>query len=559
MIYTSRFACLCFFLVFWLNLLSSQNITPNLKNDLDAILENAYAADGPGVAVLVAHQDHIIYQGARGMADLEMNVALRTDHIFRIGSVTKQFTAAAILRLAEQGKLDVQDDITRFIPDYPSKGKHITIEQLLTHTSGIRSYTEMPEWDKMTHRKDFTAAELVDFFKDQPLDFEPGTKWKYNNSGYVLLGFIIEKITGKAYGDYIEEQFFKPLNMKDSRYDQTSDILKNRARGYARSDDDNHYLNAPYLSMTQPYAAGSLLSTVQDLMIWTRALHSGKVLKSSTLNKAFTPHILPDGVNTYYGYGLVIGNMYGSPTVEHSGGIHGFVSNLVYLPQEEICIVLLSNCDCQPLGDLTEKIAAKVMGIKWPPDPVTVAAADLEVYTGVYKDDKNEERILTLENGSLFSKRRGSAKIKLQPYQKDRFFIDDSPVRITFTRAADNNAMVTGLLFSDRKSDQKKWIKVSNVIPQAPTAINLTTQQIQPLLGEYQLLPGLNITITNEGQRIFCQPSGQDRMEILATTPLRFMIKDDDAELEFSGDKDGSIHKLTLFQDGRQIPGLKIK
>ncbi len=558
MIRTHLPALLYFVLIFGLNNVRSQTGLPNLKSDIDGFLEVAYAIDGPGVSVLVAQKDQIIYQNARGLADVELNVPLRSDHIFRIGSVSKQFTSAAILRLVEQGKLNLQDDITRFIPDYPTHGKHITIEHLLTHTSGIKSYTGMQEWDPVTHRKDFTPSELVDFFKNQPPDFDPGTEWKYNNSGYVLLGFILEKVTGKSYGDYIEEEFFKPLGMKNSRYDMTSAIIKNRAKGYGEQEDGN-VVNAPYVSMTQPYAAGSLLSTTADLLTWTRALHSLKVLNQNTFSKATQPYILPNGINTFYGYGLVLGNLYGNPTVEHSGGIHGFVSNLVYLPQQEISIILLSNCDSKSLGELTEKIAAVALGVQRIPEVVPVSPTDLEAFVGVYLNEKKEERYVTVENGVLHSKRKGSAKIPLLPCGPDRFFFENSSTRITFTRSGEKNNAISGALVSDRKSDRNVWVKTADTVPETPIAITLSVHQIQPLLGEYQLLPGFSIVITNEDQRLFCQPTGQERIEIFALSPSRFFMKDEDAELEFTVEANGVINKMTLYQDGQKVPGLRVK
>lgn len=216
--------------------LSRPTFAQNLPAPLDQLLQAQYKPNGSGATVLVAQKGQIIYHKAFGMANLELDVSMKTDHVFRIGSVTKQFTAAAILQLAEQGKLSLQDELIKFVPDYPTQGKRITVEHLLNHTSGIKSYTGMAEWNAAVQRKDFTPSELVDYFKNQPMDFEPGAQWKYNNSGYILLGFIIEKVSGQPYSQYVTEHFFKPLGMHNSYYGDVAPIIPNRATGYSQAE-----------------------------------------------------------------------------------------------------------------------------------------------------------------------------------------------------------------------------------------------------------------------------------------------------------------------------------
>ena len=260
-----------------------------LTAEFDKLLSEQFKTNETGCAALVARNGQIIYKKAFGMANLELNIPMQADNIFRIGSITKQFTSVAILQLMEQGKLSLQDDITKFIPDYPTHGHHITIEHLLTHTSGIQSYTGMKDFGEIM-RKDMKPEELVAHFKNQPMEFAPGTKWNYNNSGYFLLGYIIEKITGKTYPQYVEEVFFKPLGMANSYYGSDSKIIKNRASAYEKGKDG--FQNAEPLSMTLPYSAGSIQSTVEDLFKWHQAVHAYKLVKKETLDKAFTKYKL---------------------------------------------------------------------------------------------------------------------------------------------------------------------------------------------------------------------------------------------------------------------------
>ena len=311
--------------------------TKQLTAEFDKMLSEKFKPGETGCAALVAKNGQIIYKKAFGMANLELNVAMQPDMVFRIGSITKQFTAVAILQLMEQGKLSLQDDITKFIPDYPTQAYTITIEHLLTHTSGIKSYTSTADYLKSA-RTDLKPEELIALFRNQPMEFAPGTKWNYNNSGFFLLGYIIEKVSGKTYAEYIQDNFFTPLGMTGSCYGSDTKIIKNRAYGYQPGKDGVE--NAEYLSMLLPYAAGSIQSTVEDLFKWNQAVHSYKLVKKETLDKAFTEYKLTNGKGTSYGYGWALSQIQGSPTIEHGGGINGYLTSGIYLPQEDVFVAL---------------------------------------------------------------------------------------------------------------------------------------------------------------------------------------------------------------------------
>ncbi|HYC28675.1 MAG TPA: serine hydrolase domain-containing protein, partial [Chitinophagaceae bacterium] len=288
--------------------------------EFDKMLTAQFKSTDPGATVLVARNGQVVYKKAFGMANMELSVPMQVDNVFRIGSVTKQFTAIAILQLMEQGKLNLQDEITKFIPDYPTQGSKITIEHLLTHTSGIRNFTSIPDTVQRS-KIDFTPKEMVDYFKDQPMRFAPGTRWEYSNSGYFLLGYIIEKITGKTYAQYLEENIFKPLNMTNSLYFSETKIIKKRTDGY--SQNGKEFENASYLSMTQPFAAGSIMSTVEDLFKWQQGVQQYKLVKKETLDKAWTRYQLNDGSKTNYGYGWRMGYIQGSASIWHGGLVNG--------------------------------------------------------------------------------------------------------------------------------------------------------------------------------------------------------------------------------------------
>ena len=281
---TKQLLVLAFGLLF--NLMNAQSVMDEqLVTYFDKILSEQFRTDEPGATVLVSRKGQVIYKKAFGMANLELEVPMQVDNVFWIASIGKEFTAVAILQLMEHGKLSLQDEITKYIPDYPTQGNKITIEHLLTHTSGIQNFSGMEDPEKKLVG-DCTPNEVIDFFKDLPMRFVPGTKWEYSNSGYILLGYIIEVITGKSYAEYLDENFFKPLGMTNSLFASNKKIIRNRVGAY--SIGENGYENSRPLNMTYIYSAGAIQSTVADFYKWHRAVHSYTLVKKENLDKAFT-------------------------------------------------------------------------------------------------------------------------------------------------------------------------------------------------------------------------------------------------------------------------------
>ena len=334
-------------------ILSFQLSAQNFNSEADRVMSEIFEENGSGGVALVVKEGKILYRKAFGMADMELGVKMTPENILRIGSITKQFTASAILKLMEENKLDLKDDITKYIKDYPTQGHVITIEHLLTHTSGIKDITSMKTWTVDLMKKHFTPKEKIDFFKNEPMDFRPGEKYKYSNSGYILLGYIIETVSGKKYSEYIEDNLFKPLGMTNSFYGSASNIIPNRAKGYQKQDE--YYKNANYLDMSNPYAAGSLLSTVDDLYTWNQALFNYKVLSKSTLDKAHSPYKLKNGTFTGYGYGWNL-KMKGTKVISHGGSVSGYLTFSLYLPQKDIFVAVFSNCTCKRPRNIAVKL-----------------------------------------------------------------------------------------------------------------------------------------------------------------------------------------------------------
>jgi CubicO group peptidase (beta-lactamase class C family) len=329
----------------------------SLTSKIDSLLEVKYQPDMPGAVFLVSKKGIVIYRKAFGQANIELNVPMNPENVFQIGSMTKQFTAIAILMLLEQGKLKLDDEITKFIPNYPTNGNKITIHHLLTHTSGIKSFTRMKSIRNIA-KEELTPVELIDFFKDEPMDFNPGEQFKYNNSGYVILGYIIELLSGKTFSEYIEQNIFQRLEMHSSRFASHSNIIKNRASGYHYKKG---YINNTYISFSIPFAAGSLMSTVDDMFKWQKAITNNILISDSTKKKAFTNYCLNNGENINYGYGWHLKRINGVQSIEHGGDIFGFKSMGVYVPVKDIYIIGLSNCDCNSPTEVTRKIALLTM------------------------------------------------------------------------------------------------------------------------------------------------------------------------------------------------------
>lgn len=329
---------------------------------LDKLI-SAYAEYGKfNGSVLVAEKGKVIYKKGFGLADMEWNIPNQPDTKHRLGSITKQFTAMLIMQLVERGKLKLDSPISAYLPDYPKKnGDVITIHHLLTHSSGIPNMTSFPGFIKNISRNSYSPLQLVNLFADSTLQFEPGKKYAYSNSGYILLGYIIEKVTGKSYEQVLQENIFIPLCMNNTGYEHPGPLVKNRANGYEKNG--RSYVNANFIDMSVPYAAGALYSTVEDLYLWDQALYGNQLLRKENMDLLFTKHI-PSGGSYYYGYGWGIGEIPLGNTAEriatigHGGGIDGFNTQITRIPSDKSFIVLLNNTGGAPLNEMTNAIAA---------------------------------------------------------------------------------------------------------------------------------------------------------------------------------------------------------
>ncbi len=387
-------------------------------------------------SILIAKEGRIPLSKGYGMADLEHDVPNTPQTIFRLGSVTKQFTSMAIMQLQEKRLLNVDDPIAKYLPTYPN-GEEITIHHLLTHTSGIPNFTSFPDYEK-TMMLPSPVEKTIQRFKDKPLEFTPGEKFKYSNSGYILLGYIIEKVSGQFYEEFLKENIFQPLNMMNTGYDHHHTLLKHRASGYSTAGGE--LTNAAYIDMSIPHAAGALYSTVEDLYLWDRALYTEKLVKKSTLDRMFTPFVEAEfgAIKAHYAYGWSRLSLFNREVIAHGGGINGFRTNIARYVDDDVCIVVLSNIETAPVEKISMDLAAIVFGEEYEVPKERVAAeVDPKVYdayVGQYELTPDLIATVTKENNRLFAQATGQPKFELYPESETKFFAKVADIQVTFVK-----------------------------------------------------------------------------------------------------------------------------
>ena len=391
---------------------------------IQALVEEQVAL-GPiaGMSVAVEHHGELILADGYGYADLEHMVAVNPETVFRIGSVTKQFTSLAILQLVEEGKVGLQDPITTYLPDYPTQGHTVTVHHLLTHTSGIKSYTALEEYTTF-HRLDLTHEELLAKFANEPFDFAPGERFSYSNSGYYLLGMIIEKVSGESYEDYVEKHIFGPLGMTGSMYCDPVSIVPHRARAYEVGAQG--LVNSEPISLLPPGAAGALCSTPLDLLKWQHALDTDRLISAESRETMLTEGKLNDGSGTTYAYALTHGELDGHRTVSHGGGIAGFAAAFDTYPDDELVVVVLSNTGSANSGGIATNIARLVFGIPLPTaEDLPLPDGWAELYPGTYELMGREITISAEDDALRIGGPLGTSRLM---HQGDGIFVLESNI-----------------------------------------------------------------------------------------------------------------------------------
>lgn len=555
-------------------------IAQQKAEQIDALLNQYVANRQFNGTVLVAEKGQVIFKKGYGMANMEWNLPNTPDVKFRLGSITKQFTSMLIMQLVEAGKLKLDGKITDYLPDYPkATGDLVTIHHLLTHTSGIPSYTNFPDFFAKMSRDPSTPTEFIKKFSELPLEFEPGTRFAYNNSGYFLLGAIIEKITGKSYADVLQEKILTPLNMGDTGYDLPGPILAKRATGYEKQG--GRYVNSPYLDMSLPYAAGSMYSTVEDLYKWDQALYTDKLVSAKTKATLYTPFL----DNYAYGWGVANEKIGQYPdsllVVSHGGGINGFNTIIKRLPADKHLIVLLNNTGGAPLGGISRNIQRILYNqpIEAPKKPVVdllrqSVLADTPAQTKqkfaawrsdkAYTVDEGEVNALGYElmGGKKLNEALTVFDLNAEAFPTS-FNVYDSRGEAYMNlgnKAAAIRDYKKSIELNPRNEGGYAKLKELGETIEPPKRESVTVDEatLERYTGRYELAPSFIITVTREGTRLFAQATGQNRFEVFPESKTKFFLKVVEAQISFQNDEKGDVTQLTLHQNGRNQPGKRL-
>jgi len=566
-----------FFLLLFITTLTA--FAQSKVEKMDALMRQYVANRQFNGSVLVAENGKVVFKKGYGMANMEWSIPNAPDTKFRLGSITKQFTAMLVMQLVEKGKIKVNDKITTYLPDYPkATGDKITVHHLLTHTSGIPNYTNFPKFFENLSRDPYTPEAFLKQFSELPLEFVPSSTFNYSNSGYFLLGVLIEKVTGKSYAQVLQEQILTPLQMKDTGYDLFEPILAKRAAGYEKKGPN--YVNAAYLDMSIPYAAGSLYSTVEDLYLWDQALYTDKLISASSKTILFTPFLS----NYAYGWGvskMKMGELKDSLlTIGHGGGINGFNTNITRLPKDKQLVVLLNNTGGAPLGAIQKNLLNILYNQPVTPPKKSVADAFRQTLTS-FSLEKAVQQFQMLKTDKAYVLNEGEMnalgyEFLAEGKKKEALAVFDLIVEAypnsfnaydsrgeAYMAIGDKIASIKdykkSLELNPRNTGGIEKLKELGEKVEAPKDVVVPASILETYVGDYQLAPNFILTVTKEGDKLITQATGQGKIEIFAESETKFYPKVMEAKIEFVKDEAGKVSKLILNQGGRTMEAKKIK
>lgn len=523
----------------------------------DAILEATYPADGPGAAVVITRGGRIVYSAGRGVEDLETRRPITPNSVFRIGSITKQFTAAAVLRLVQQGRISLDDPVSRFFPDYPQPGASATVRQLLNHSSGIQPYTAIPGWmvEANTNRA-YTTAQMVALFRDLPSRTPPGQEWAYNNSGYVLLGAIIEQVTRRPWHRAVE-RMTRPLGIRTIRYGSDPQAERAMVSGYTQAD--GNLRPAMPIHMSVPHGAGGLVGSAVDLAKWAHALHHGRVLSPALYAAMTSPTSLTGGQTVPYGFGLRFDEVRGRRIIEHGGGISGFGTESVYIPSEDVFVAVLINTDTHEIDPalVARRLAALAIGA--PYREFRRAGIDpqgLEPLLGVYRvDDNGVTRRFFSRGGSLYTQREGGQESEVFAAGNDEFFYPNSFNWFRVVRRPDGAHVME--MHQGGADQAEAATRIGDIPAEAPAAA-VDAAVLRSYVGRYQTEgPAAEIAIGADGV-LTLQLEGQPAIPLRALSETEFAIDAVVATIVFHPEA-GRTNRFVIHQGGRQLEGRRVQ
>ncbi|WP_336985527.1 serine hydrolase domain-containing protein [Altererythrobacter aquiaggeris] len=522
-----------------------------------ALLEKSYPAEGPGAAIIVTDNGDVVYSGGQGLANVEAGTPISPDTVFRLASISKQFAAATVLRLAEQGKLSLGDPLSKFLPDYPAPGADVTVRQLLNHTSGIQSYTGIAGWMTEANTSQvMTTNELIAEFSDLPANFPAGQAFLYNNSGYVLLGAIIEKVTGNTWHGAIVDQIARPLGLGSIAGFHDESALPGMATGYS-VDNNGAVVVAQKIHADVPHAAGGLRGTVRDLAKWAAALHGGKVIGDASYKMMIAPTVLPDGKTENYGFGIAPSKLRGADAIGHSGGIFGFTTDSIYLPEEDVFVAVFVNSDAPPVGAGTLMTRAAAIAIGRPFAEFTAVDPDLAELAdkfGVYRINETDTRTFYERGGKLFTMRSGNSASEIFATDDGTFFY--GPDSLTWFRISTDKAGQQVMEMHQNGADEAELAVYEGPIVEDELAI-VPRAILETYVGTYTTIAGPMVVTLSDADVLSGKLGGQSPIPLAPLSDTKFKVTAVDATVTFTSEG-GAVTGLVIEQGGQQIPGERV-
>lgn len=493
----------------------------NWEAKVDRVVKYALPTEGPGGSLIISKGGNIIYNKSFGHADDDNENTPET--VYQIGSISKQFTAAAILLLVQEKKLSIEDTLTKFIPDYPAPGNKVTIKHLLTHTSGIKNFTSLPEWNPKWESKR-TLAEVIELFKHKDFDFQPGERWAYNNSGYALLAYIIEQASGMSYDMFMMQKIFVPLGMEKSRHGGSADNIGMRANGYTYNREQKKITKAVFTEFAQLSGAGSLISTVGDLLLWDEAIKQSKLLSSTLWEEFNKPHVkVSDDGKLHYGYGVMVQEWKGRKIIWHNGGMAGFRASYYRLVDDGYTLIWLGNSDFVDPDDLLRQVAGILIDIyNDNRKTIEISETELKQYVGKYISAGTAVNV-TLDDAGLKFQFTDfpSLPLTLQPSAKDSFFtIENYLTNAIFSRNEKQEVIAIALL----SGRQKLRLYKEGFEPRYEKK-ELTVEELKQFQGTYLFAPGAELNIYLRDGKLYGFIKGQPEYHLVPVGNNTFQLE----------------------------------
>ncbi|MDQ3144807.1 MAG: beta-lactamase family protein [Pseudomonadota bacterium] len=524
----------------------------DFKSAADAMLISAFPADGPGGAAIVTRGGKVIYSAGRGLADVEGNRSITPDTPFRLGSIVKQFTAGVVLQLVAEGKMSLDDPVSRFFPDYPQPGAGATVRQLLNHSSGIQDFSKIPGWIAQNRHRPWTTAELLATFRDLPPKAKPGHAWEYNNGGYVLLGAIIEKATGKAWHEQIADRIARPLGLKSLDYAIPSELPATSARGYAREDGRQQAVQLSHMSLA--HAAGGLNASVADMARWAQALHHGKVVTPALYQEMIKPARLADGSTEPYGFGLRLREIRGRPALVHGGSGSGLDTDSAYIPSGDLFVAVFANSS-DPASDpsaLVRRLAALALGQPIPTfRQAALDMAAIEPLFGSYDADQGPPRRFFARDGKLYLGRADEER-EARPAGGDRFFFGaDDLDWFRIVPNADGKHVME--MDGPELAAPLRAVRTGPV----PPAFTVALDVLQSYVGTFKT-ETVTLTVSMAGPgKLTIGPAGQPPQPMRPVSETEFRVDGGGFRVVFHKDN-GAVGRMTVHRGARELHGKRV-